>query len=207
MEKPVETTTTILGLFISLIGISIPIKKGISEIIRRRRMKRVQITEMLKNQNKILSMGDSLQTELVEIKKQVTLNGGSSMKDSLARIEDSMVFRDEIHRRIISYIEEGKNPIGTFETDEKGKWVFASDNLLTLCDMTISEVLGDGWKNSIHQEDLNDVVHYWKESIVSNIDFKREYKIHSGITIHCYAKAVVGYKNKFLGYHGTWYKS
>ncbi|NJN92449.1 MAG: response regulator [Leptolyngbyaceae cyanobacterium SL_5_14] len=53
------------------------------------------------------------------------------------------------------------SPVGIFLTDVNGSCTYTNPRLQAICDLTLSDGLGDGWLQSIHPEDRQRVVNDW----------------------------------------------
>ena len=147
-----------------------------------------------------------------EIKKELTPNGGLSMKDvvvSLAttvkRIETatsimtSQASRMEARQHsLLNTIE-----IPTFETNAAGECVFANKAYLELINRTADEVKGFGWVNIIHPDDRAKVRNEWDAAIRDNRNFELAYRVvcKGRVTydVYCAAEPIAGSANGYVG--------
>jgi hypothetical protein len=53
------------------------------------------------------------------------------------------------------------SPVGIFLTDVNGSCTYTNPRLQAICDFTLSDGLGDGWLQSIHPEDRQQVINDW----------------------------------------------
>ena len=129
---------------------------------------------LYKNQNKLLKLVD-------EIKKEVTPNGGSSIKDSINRIEKRQIMIDKRSKAVFYTF---KDPI--FEVDERGNILWANQAFHTA--MGTKNLKGLDWVSFIdelHRE------HFLRE-LESCSDRLRELKFETTST--------EGKNIKFSGY-------
>jgi PAS domain S-box-containing protein len=68
-------------------------------------------------------------------------------------------------------------PVGIFQTDAAGNCLFVNQQGLELMGASQSEVLGRGWTNSIHPDDLARVSAAWESTVVVNHQFGLEYRM------------------------------
>ncbi len=68
-------------------------------------------------------------------------------------------------------------PFGVFETNETGRWIFASEPWARLTGLTPAESLGDGWKKSVHEADLADVETAWSAAVAGGAVFQRTFRV------------------------------
>lgn len=91
---------------------------------------------------------------------QFERNGGSSMRDSVDRIERSITQLDSRQRILLSLV-----PYAVVETDANGKVIFTNRIYQVWVGRPEDEVLGDGWVNCIHPSDRERVKHEWSEAV------------------------------------------
>lgn len=101
-------------------------------------------------------------------------NGGSSIRDSLNRIESRQVLQDQRQRAILSDMS-----VGVFETDEFGQCIWVNRKYLRMTGRTLAEVSGSGWANILADEDRVRVVAGWTAAINEQREFEMEYRIVS----------------------------
>ncbi|MFA7326802.1 MAG: PAS domain-containing protein [Candidatus Kapaibacterium sp.] len=71
------------------------------------------------------------------------------------------------------------SPIGLFLTDTKGKCQFVNQRYSEIAGFSYDECMGDGWKNSIYEEDRERIFKTWYESVEKNDDFyMNEYRVY-----------------------------
>jgi diguanylate cyclase (GGDEF)-like protein/PAS domain S-box-containing protein len=68
-------------------------------------------------------------------------------------------------------------PVGIFQTDPDGSFVFVNDRWCEYSGLSKEESLGAGWLNVIHPEDRERVVTEWTESVRDHRDFELEYRL------------------------------
>ncbi len=68
-------------------------------------------------------------------------------------------------------------PVGIFQTGIAGDCLFINQQGLELMGASQSEVLGRGWANSIHPDDLARVSAAWESTVVANHRFGLEYRM------------------------------
>jgi PAS domain S-box-containing protein len=159
------------------------------------------IVRTFKKMKQIWSLGEQLSgldIKLNAIYSQLVTNGGSSLRDSIDRIEKRTVFTEEFVKTI--YKESDK---AMFQTDATGKCTWVNKTLLRLVDMESVDVLGQGWVNIISIDDREDVMNEWNNAIANSRDFDMSYTTVKGDKVHHVARALRSNDLKVIGYLGT----
>ncbi|WP_047418657.1 PAS domain S-box protein [Cellulophaga sp. Hel_I_12] len=104
-----------------------------------------------------------------------------------------------------AYTEQ--SPIAIYTTNIDGDCVYANETWLQMTGMNIKEVLGKGWINALHPDDLVDVGNNWYTSIKSNGKWAYEYRFvnkEGKVTwVKGTAKELFNEKKELVGYLGT----
>lgn len=159
------------------------------------------IVKTFKKMKQIWSLNEqlsTLDTKLNAIYSQLVTNGGSSLRDSIDRIEKRAVFTEEFVKTIYKESEKAM-----FQTNASGDCIWVNKTLLHLVDMESSEVMGQGWVNFISMEDKEDVMNEWNNAIANSRDFDMEYTTTKGDKVHHVARAIRSSDLKAIGYLGT----
>ncbi len=136
-------------------------------------------------------------------------NGGSSLRDSVNRIENGLeavrIDATRMDARQWALVASLRDPI--FETDGNGNCVRANWAYLNLTGRQLTEVLGCGWEVIIAPEDRAKVFSEWEASIKKARSYEGEYDIISvdktRYRVVCIARPFVDPKtNSILGYIG-----
>lgn len=72
-----------------------------------------------------------------------------------------------------------ESPVGVYQTDENGKYIFANQSWCETAGLTQEEAMGNGWAKSLHEEDAENVFQNWNKTIVSKGKWGHEYRIKS----------------------------
>jgi PAS domain S-box-containing protein len=114
-------------------------------------------------------------TLLEQISKELKTNGGSSIKDAVARIEE--VVRNNSHTvQVISHKQEliaSVLDLPIFETDAGGKCVKANEAYLRFSGLALEEVVEHGWRNVVADEEKEGVFKEWQYCVDQKRDFHR----------------------------------
>lgn len=160
---------------------------------------------------KKISLIEQLQSkEISEIKKELTPNGGTSIKDTVNKLAVNMdkivVSIDHLSRQGARMELRQQNilnsvSIPTFETDKDGECVFANKAYLELIGRSMEEIRGPSWINMIHPEDRTKVKNEWVAVLADKRNFELTYRVvcreHMIYDVTCVATSIAG--NGYIG--------
>jgi PAS domain S-box-containing protein len=106
-----------------------------------------------------------INNQISEISKELSTNGGMSIKDSVNRIDKNMHYLEQRQKAILTSSKQ----ICYFETDSRGNVTTVNRLYQRLTNRTIEELLGYGWLNTIEESDREEVRSEWNRCI-SNIE-------------------------------------
>jgi PAS domain S-box-containing protein len=144
------------------------------------------------------------------ILSELTPNHGSSLKDKINIIGDGLLENTKVTKENAEMLKTlrarqqwlldmQKQPI--FESDETGSCIWVNDTYSTLISRCKEEILGNGWKNFVHEDDRERVVDEWnravKEERSSQFNYRMISKDGTIYNVECYAS-----KHKNNGYTG-----
>jgi PAS domain S-box-containing protein len=135
--------------------------------------------------------------KIIKISNELEPNGGNSIKDILNRIDKNT--QGSISR-IWSLLES--SPFGYFETDKEGHFIKVNKKWISMANLSFDQYRGNGWINSIHYDDRDKIVKYWKECIIDQIEFNAIYTMSSGVTVHAQANPIKTDFGEVLGWIG-----
>lgn len=124
-------------------------------------------------------------------------NGGSSVKDSLNRLETSVAATRQTALTLASVIG-----IAYFQTDSHGAYVYVSRDWQRLTSMFAEEALGTGWIDSIHPADRQLVLHSWNDAVKEARSWKAKCRMSNGMEIHLTANPIKSHAGLVEGYVG-----
>ena len=136
-------------------------------------------------------------------------NGGNSIFDKIDRIDKNTSINQANSRQILSMIEAKERPIASFESDANGNCIWASNEYLKIVGKQLDDIIQNGWKNMIDQNDYVDVMKGWKDALLESRDFDMTYSIKTvdgPRKVHCIAKVLKDNNKKILAYSGAWYE-
>lgn len=145
---------------------------------------------------------ESLDAKVIDVIKEVKPNGGSSLRDAVARIEMNQYISDQQRRALLNLA-----PVPAFESNKSGECIWANRAYLRAVGKSLDEVLGFGWINHIAPNDQEVVRARWTEAIQDGRDFVLDYHILTATggaqLVHGQAFPIRDTKNKVIGYNGT----
>jgi PAS domain S-box-containing protein len=97
-------------------------------------------------------------------------------------------------------------PVGIFETNAAGDYLFANERWCELAGMSPDEARGPGWIAALHPEDRARVVHDWYRAAAKGRDFSSEYRFQVGdraTWLHGTATALRDSRGAITGYIGA----
>lgn len=147
--------------------------------------------------------------ELRELYKKIGIiseefrpNGGSTLRDAINRIEEKVTIQEQKTLAIIKSL-----PLGTWVSDERGKYIDTNRSLCKIIGRTESEIKGDNWSNWVHPDEKEEVFAEWKKCIENDINFDREYRfvLPDGKIrkVHSIAYQIRDSSGKLIGFLGT----
>jgi len=139
-----------------------------------------------------------------KVHAQLVPNGGSSVRDSLDRIEDRLSFADARAKVLL-----GASNVALLEADPDGLLVTASPAFLALTGRVSDDLLGNGWMETVNSNERPDVVVDWRSAIEHRRAFDRTFGVTrldgSIVRVRVRCKPVHGSepRKKLIGYLGT----
>ena len=97
---------------------------------------------------------------LEKISNEVVTNGGKSLKDTVNRIERRQVIQQGFVRHLLNH-----QPVGIFETDNKGNYLWVNPTYLDVVGRQLDELIGRGWISCIHPEDRERISVEWSNAV------------------------------------------
>jgi PAS domain-containing protein len=144
------------------------------------------IIKLLQNQEQVTKTLDT-------IKKELTTNGGNSLKDTIIDLKKTCN-RIEIRQKVMEQRTKASlhyNNIALFETDDHGRLIWTNNSFYELTSNSIDSVDGYDWLTYIDEDDREDFFIEFKSCINMNRKFVK-------ITKNCEGKNIklVGFPYK-----------
>jgi PAS domain-containing protein len=134
---------------------------------------------------KILQSQENVIKTLETIKKELSTNGGNSLKDSIidlkgtcSRIETRQKVMEQRTKAALHY-----NNIALFETDDQGRLVWTNNSFYELTSDHINSVDGYDWLTYIDEEDREDFFTEFKSCVNMNRKFVKLTKSCDGKSV------------------------
>ena len=142
-------------------------------------------------------------TKLNEAVEQLRPNGGSSIKDSICRI-DNLIQRNTAALVAMQLYD----PRCLFECDINGRCTMANKNLCELFGLDTHDMLGSGWLLSLLETDRARVWDIWIGAVKAGIPYEATYTVvnrrtHQHVLCIAYASPLLNSKKELLGYSGV----
>jgi PAS domain S-box-containing protein len=137
-----------------------------------------------------------IKAQVDTITKQVSPNGGSSMPDSMKRIEAKLADNANKAESIGKTVNlmaatmratQNTNPrMATFEADAEGRLIDANKTYLRWAGRQLNEMLGWGWITTVHVDDREQVRREWVQAVADVRTSVMKYRIvdEDGEVIH-----------------------
>jgi len=68
-------------------------------------------------------------------------------------------------------------PVGIFETDARGRLAYVNERLQTIFGLSREDVIGDGWRQAVHPDDLPEVIRRLRRAAQGRTDFQSDFRI------------------------------
>ncbi len=99
------------------------------------------------------------------------------------------------------------SPVGIFLTDVEGRCTYANPRFQAICGFSVEQSLGNGWLQSVHPEDREQLLRDWSAWTLSHSEYTKEFRIQTpeGIIreVHMRASPMLSAKGELMGHVGT----
>lgn len=158
-------------------------------------------TATLENKDDILSLKEDIKELSSFIKNKLSPNGGSSIADSIKRIEARQVASDA---RALALINDSKTGIFYCDLNAKNTWVNRTYARFLGCGA--EELMGYGWRKFIATEELERYSKVWHAAFNDGCEFEDTVEFintsHNKIKLHISVIAVKDEKGQTISYIG-----
>ena len=130
------------------------------------------------------------ETMTLIVKVCLTANLAESNYEKIKQINEDLLFKNKKLRDYVAEIHDQtlvntgrlrilmkSDRIAHFECDAKGKCTWVNQAAADMFGVSREEVLGNGWAASILEEERNEVVKHWQESVKYDVPYTYKYKI------------------------------
>lgn len=84
-------------------------------------------------------------------------------------------------------------PVGIFRADAQGLYTYVNHRCCQIIGLSPAEILGQGWQQTLHPEDREQVIASWQQAVQGQTPFQREYRFQrvDGTIIWVYGQVVL----------------
>lgn len=150
----------------------------------------------------------TMSKNVMDIKSQVTPNGGHSMNDKVDKLSKRMEEQIALSEAFFT-IMMNRDDEALFRADEKGEWIFCNNKTSDIFGMYHRDMLGKGWEIAIGKTitERYDFVRAWNELINDNSPLNHQVWIknqenHSNIDLYLITATKVTANGVFQFYLG-----
>lgn len=132
-----------------------------------------------------------------QTKKEFKPNGGSSIRDSLNRLEISVAATRQTSLTLASVIG-----VAYFQADSTGSYVYVSRDWQKMTGMFAEEALGNGWSETISATERDMVTSSWADAVKNARPWRAKCHLAGGSEIHMMANPIKSHSGTLEGYVG-----
>jgi PAS domain-containing protein len=147
---------------------------------------------------------DSINSEIKDIKKELTNNSGTSLKDLVSNIRVDVKSNTELTTTILNrqrwMLDNRSEPI--FETNKEGKFTWVNDSFIRLTDRGFKDLKDNNWINILHEDVRSDVTKDWYLALQTARNFEHTVKITDGKN-NCFQAKIIAHRQEDGNYIGT----
>jgi len=186
-----------LQFILKLAAVSILLYKVIKYLYTKIKSGYLSIKKQYDELCKIHSMIPKIYSEL-------TPNHGTSIKDKVDKIKEKVDENTKVTKQICLrqrwILDNREEPI--FECDAEGKCTWVNEKYCQLTKFSPSNLLENGWKNVIHEDDREHVLDEWESALKDKRSSTCSFRIvdHDGVVYHVTSIATV---TEDMGYIGS----
>ena len=140
---------------------NIEVKSNIAEILEGQKVFHDNINAKI----------SSIEKDMADVRKELSYNGGSSMKDQINEMKGLQEAR--------FYTQQNQNPTPLYNCNKVGECTFSNTALANLFGMHYTEMLGKGWLAAIGetQAEREAVYEEWISSVKNDLPFACDYTV------------------------------
>lgn len=137
------------------------------------------------------------------LNREFSVNSGKSIKDQISRIDNSVRLA-ELRSKVVA---SSFTNIGMYESDPDGNYVWVNKALEDMFGLSADSFTGHGWLFGVLDDEREEVLEKWKNSVKGNIPYDTEFTAMNYRTKEKYRVKTVAYPNRsvdgsILGYYG-----
>ena len=140
---------------------------------------------------------------LLELAGRFSDNGRLVLPDRIQELQDSVTINTEVLR-----VLGNKLKLCWYKADVNGNYVYISNELTKLMNITLEQSLGNGWKSSICDRFKENVIEEWNLSVQERREFDMNFAFcqnstHKEILINSHSHVIKNDKNEIIGFIGV----
>ena len=132
---------------------------------------------------KFIDKHEDLSESIDTIKKEITTNGGGSLKDvvcklgdTCGRIEESQQIIEQRSKAALHY-----NSTALFETDNAGRLVWTNESFNELTGQSTNNLEGRDWITYVHEDEREEFLQEFESCLKMNRKFSKEVTTSNGV--------------------------
>lgn len=110
--------------------------------------------------------------QVADVAAEVKMNSGASLKDAVIRVERRLAHLDSRQWALLQDVEHA-----ILESDVDGALVKMNRTYLRWTGRAPSELLGSGWRNAVHPNDVDAVVTAWTAAVKGVRDVELSFRL------------------------------
>ena len=132
--------------------------------------------KVLRPAMKFVDKHDEVVKSIAIIEKEITCNGGGSLKDAVLNLNDTcgrMENRQKIiEQRTKASLHYSNTPL--FETDNMGRLVWTNEPFYKMTGQTLTDIKGFDWITYIHEDEREEFLQEFESCLKMNRKFSKE---------------------------------
>jgi len=153
------------------------IEPGINKREEEKKLKALELSNIVKNQQTLFEHIESMTKQLVDISSELKPNGGGSLKDLVTKIHSNVKY---ILSERDAEFQLSKSAM--FRNDNIGNCTGANKALTELFGGTEEQLLGHGWVNFIVESDRERAKEEWVNVVDGGTEISSSYMITNPLT-------------------------
>ena len=138
--------------------------------------------KVLRPAMKFVDKHDEVVKSIATIEKEITCNGGGSLKDAVLNLNDTcgrMENRQKIiEQRTKASLHYSNTPL--FETDNMGRLVWTNEPFYKMTGQTLTDIKGFDWITYIHEDEREEFLHDIESCLKMIRKFSKEIVTYDG---------------------------
>lgn len=104
------------------------------------------------------------------VQKELTTNGGSSIRDAITRIDKRQILDETRNRAMLEHLG-----VPFWEADHEGKVLYISREFCLLVHRVVDDLLGNAWISTVHPDHRDAVLREWNACVEQGRVFTMEF--------------------------------